>query len=288
MRVQLGYQPPLAAGPLFAFLGDRAIPGVETFDGRTFRRAIRTKAGEVAVIALAPHPSREQITLEVSTDDAVADDEVVETALRLLDLDADPATIDAVLARDPVLRARVLATPGIRLPGAVDGFELAVRAVLGQQVSIRAARTFAGRIAEQIGTRIPKRLAVEGITHVFPTPDQLATAPLDQIGLTRRRIDTLHRLSELASAGDLDISATVDAETTKRKLLDIQGIGPWTVSYIAMRSLRDLDAFPATDLGVKLGSEALGLPTRPREIRDRAERWRPWRGYAVMHLWNAP
>ena len=291
MTIRLAHHPPLAVEPLFSFLGERAIPGVETFDGRTFRRAMFTKNGESAVIALTPHPTRPHVALDVATSVATNDEpapaETVEAARRLLDLDADPVTIDDVLARDPALRSSVRATPGMRLPGAVDGFELAVRAVLGQQVSVRAARTLAGRIATAAGTPLPKQLLVDGITHAFPTADQLAAAPLDIIGLTRRRIDTLHRLAELAASGNLDLSAVADTQSTKEALLAIPGVGPWTVAYVSMRALRDVDAFPATDLGVRLGCQALGLPGSPGEIRERAERWRPWRGYAVMHLWQA-
>ncbi len=286
MTISLGYRPPLAMRSLFSFLADRTIPGVETFDGKTLRRATHTRTGGVTVIGLTPNPTRASIVLDTASDDASDLAGAVEAARRLLDLDADPTPIDRALAQDRVLRPWVRATPGMRLPGAIDGFELAVRAVLGQQISVRAARTFAGRIAIAAGTALPSDHAVDGITHAFPTAEQLAAAPLETIGLTNRRIDTLHRLATLVASGTLNLSGAGDLPTTKELLLAIPGIGPWTVSYVAMRALHDADAFPVTDLGIRLGFEALGLPSSVREIRDRAEGWRPWRGYAAMHVWQ--
>ncbi len=287
MAHRLGYEPPLAFEPLLSFLGARAIPGVETFDGRTFRRSVRTTTGRIAVIRLTPDPARGHVALDASIDDASHLDAVVPPARRLLDLDADPGPIDDLLARDPALRPSVRSTPGLRLPGAIDGFELTVRAVLGQQVSVRAARTFAGRIAIAAGTPLPPEQVVGGVTHVFPTAEQLSVAPLDTIGLTSRRRATLRRLAELVADGVLDLSGQADREATLGSLLSIPGIGTWTASYVAMRALRDTDAFPASDLGVRAGFEALGLPTSIGAIERRADRWRPWRGYAVMHIWRS-
>ncbi len=269
-----------------SFLGERAIPGVEMFDGRTFRRAIRTGSGDIWVIGLRPHASRPFITLDLSTDDPSEVAGFVQTVRTVLDLDTDPTPIDQTLERDPALRRSVRTTPGMRVPGTFDGFELAVRAVLGQQVSVRAARTFAGRIAVDVGTTLPAALAVNGLTHVFPTAERLVDASLDMIGLTRRRIDTLHRLAQLVADGALDLSGTADRTRTEEALLAIPGIGPWTVAYISMRALRDPDAFPASDLGIRLGFERLGLSTAPGAIREHAERWRPWRSYATMRIWR--
>lgn len=267
------------------FLGDRAIPGVETFDGRTFRRAIRTPDDRALVIALTSDPDESHVTLDANDVDATEIDRVERVARRLLDLDADPSVVDAALAADPTLRPLIRATPGIRVPGAIDGFELAVRAVLGQQVSVRAARTFAGRLATAAGTALDQ--PVEGITHLFPSAEQLADTHLDGLGLTRARTTTLGRLAELVADGSLDLSDSADRGSTLDTLLGIKGIGPWTAAYVAMRALRDPDAFPAGDLGVRLGFEALGLSSKPAEIVEHAERWRPWRAYAVMHLWNS-
>ena len=286
LTLRLGYRRPFAAEPLFRFLGDRAIPGVETFDGVTLRRSIRAPDGGAVLIGLTPDPEGPSVTLEVSLAEPTELAAVVQAARRLLDLDADPVTIDAWLARDPALRGSVRAHPGLRLPGAVDGFELAVRAVLGQQISVRGARTMAGRLVERAGTPLPPQERADGITHLFPTAEQVATASFDGIGLTGRRAATLRQLAELVAGGDLDLSGHGDPEVALDKLLAIPGVGGWTASYVAMRALRDPDAFPATDLGIRAGMTAAGLPTTPAAVEDRAERWRPWRGYAAMHLWQ--
>jgi AraC family transcriptional regulator of adaptative response / DNA-3-methyladenine glycosylase II len=276
---------PFAAEPLFRFLGDRAIPGVETFDGRTFRRAIHVRDGSDAIVSLTPSPTAAHVTVETNARDR---DEVIKRSRRLLDLDADPAAIEAILGRDLDLRPLVRAHPGVRVPGAVDGFELAVRAVVGQQISVKGARTIAGRIVAAAGTPLAPGRAVDGISHLFPTAEELAAAPLEELGMTGARVATLRRLAQLVAAGELDLSGRTSTKTALERLLAIRGVGPWTVSYIAMRALRDADAFPVEDLGIRLGMAALGLPTTRAAIRDRAERWRPWRAYAAMHLWNAP
>ena len=284
---ELSYRPPLAAESLMRFLGNRAIPGVESFDGRTFRRAIRTPDNRAFVIELTPHPTENHVTLGangVEAVEATGFERVERVARRLLDLDVDPAIVDAALAADPILRPSVRATPGIRVPGAIDGFELAVRAVLGQQVSVRAARTFAGRLAIAAGT--PLDQPVEGVSHLFPSAEQLAGTHLDGLGLTRARTATLRRLAELVVDGSLDLSGYADRRSMLDTLLGVRGIGPWTAAYVAMRALRDPDAFPTEDLGVRLGFEALGLSSKPAAILEHADRWRPWRAYAVMHLWN--
>ena len=284
VRKRLRCRPPIAIDPLLRFLGDRAIPGVESFDGTTFRRAVRIPDGAHAVIALTPRLDRNEVILQLDGDEAAQEASLIPIARRLLDLDADPAVIDAALRSDPALRPLVRATPGIRVPGAADGFELVVRAILGQQVSVRAARTFAGRIAVASGTRLERPLG--GISHLFPTAEQLAGNSLGSIGLTTARAATLQRVAELVASGELDLSGTADREATTERLLAVPGIGPWTAAYIAMRALRDPDAFPVGDLGVRLGFEALGLPSAPTDRLAYAERWRPWRAYAVMHLWH--
>jgi AraC family transcriptional regulator of adaptative response / DNA-3-methyladenine glycosylase II len=281
---RLSYRAPLAMDPLMRFLGDRAIPGVESFDGGTFRRSVRMPDGRPAVIGITPRPHNEEVMLRAAAEELGDAAALIPTARRLFDLDADPTEIDSALSADLALRPLVRATPGIRLPGAIDGFELAVRAILGQQISVRAARTFAGRIAETVGT--PLERPVDGITHLFPTPEQLARTSLGSLGLTRARGATLQRVAELAAAGELDLTEGTHRVATAERLLEVPGIGPWTVAYISMRALGDPDAFPVGDLGVRLGFESLGLASSPDAMRAHAERWRPWRAYAVMHLWS--
>ena len=236
------------------------------------------------MIELSPDPSEHHVTLEMSDVATTEITRVARITRRFLDLDADPTIVDAALEADPTLRPLVRAAPGIRVPGAIDGFELAVRAVLGQQVSVRAARTFAGRLAIAAGTPIAQ--PIQGVTHLFPSAEQLASMRLEGLGLTRARTATLLRLAELVADGSLDLSGSADHASTIDTLLDIKGVGPWTAAYVGMRALRDPDAFPAGDLGVRIGFDVLGLSSTPSAIAERAERWRPWRAYAVMHLWN--
>ena len=282
---RLRYRPPLAAETLVRFLGDRTIPGVESFDGETFRRAVRMPDARAAVIELAARPERQDVRLRILNEVDIDPSALVGTARRLLDLDTDPSTVDTALSSDPTLRPLVRTTPGIRLPGTVDGFELVVRAILGQQISVRAARTFAGRIAQACGTRLERPIG--DVAYLFPCAELLATSRLDGLGLTTARQATLRRVAELVAAGELDLSGAADLEETRERLLAVRGIGPWTVAYVSMRALGDTDAFPVGDLGVRLGFESLGLASTAAAMRDHAERWRPWRAYAVMHLWNS-
>lgn len=285
LTLRLSYRPPFATAPLLGFLGGRAIPGVEEIVGATLRRSIRTSDGSAAVIALTPHPTEHHVVLDVSVDEVPELGGIVRAARRLFDLDADPSAIDVTLSGDPILKPLVGQAPGIRLPGTIDPFELVVRAVLGQQVSVRAATTLAGRIAAGFGTALPRPAG--RITHLFPTAAHLAEASLDGVGLTGARAETIRRVAELVALGKIDLTGTADVDEALRTLGDVPGIGAWTSAYVAMRALRDPDAFPATDLGVRRRAAAVGLPVDRSELLRRAERWRPWRGYAAMHLWNA-
>jgi len=202
----------------------------------------------------------------------------------LLDLDCDPQTIGAALSDDPTLARLVARRPGMRVPGCADGFELAVRAVLGQQISVKAARTFAGRLVSAWGERV--RTLDERLTHLFPTPAALADAPLELVGLNARQAGTLRSLARAVAQGRLSLDRSTDREDASKRLLGLPGIGDWTASYIAMRALRDPDAFPAGDLGLRQAARQLGLPDGTRELRAHSLRWRPLRAYAAMHLWS--
>jgi AraC family transcriptional regulator of adaptative response / DNA-3-methyladenine glycosylase II len=283
MMRMLRYRPPLAVEPLLRFLRDRAVPGVEEVTATTYRRSLGTPAGP-AVLALEPIPGTERVRLDVTAEDARAVPAAVAAARRILDLDADPVAVAETLGRDPLLRPLIRRLPGIRLPGAAAGFEVVVRAILGQQVSVPAARTMLGRVAGAYGDRSPS--ADPGIAVLFPEPETLAEAPLERLGITGGRALAIRRVATMTAGGELDLTGRGDPHDAIGRLLDVTGIGPWTAQYVRMRALHDPDAFPAGDLGVRRAFERLGLDPSPRTISIRAERWRPWRAYATMLLWE--
>ena len=292
IHLRLGYRPPLATGALFAFLAARAIPGVECVAGLEYRRAMRTHAGD-AVLHLrpapvaVPHDGRvppPAMELELA---AVGPGELaglVRAARRLLDLDADPVAIDSALAADDVLRPLIGEHPGTRLPGAFDGFATTVLAILAQGVSLASATTLAGRIAHVYGPVIDT--GDPAIVRHFPEPGVLASADLSVAGLTGRRAVTIRSVAAAVADGRLTLDPAADPAATIATLRAVPGIGPWTTGYVALRVLRDPDAFPPDDAAVRAAFRRLGLPSDQSTIATRAESWRPWRGYALAHLWS--
>lgn len=278
--LRLPYQAPFAVDTLLSFLGARALRGVEEVEDGTYRRSVRLLDGSAAVIGLTPDIVAGHVALNGPQDDAL-----MRRARRAFDLDADPLAIDAKLAEDPKLAPLVTRIPGMRVPGTFDPFELVVRAIFGQQVSVSGAKTSLGRFAVRFGR--PLDPPSSGITHLFPSAEQVAEVPSDAFEMPRARAEAIRRVAELVARGTLDLSGNAPLDETLHILGEVRGIGPWTLAYVAMRALRDSDAFMAGDLGVRKGFEALGLPVTPRELLERAERWRPRRAYAVMHLWHA-
>jgi AraC family transcriptional regulator, regulatory protein of adaptative response / DNA-3-methyladenine glycosylase II len=281
---RLRYMPPLDLDRLFGFLGSRAIPGIERVEGATYTRAMRTPDGVPVVMELEPDPLEPTVVLRASLGADFGSLQLA--ARRLLDLDADPKAIDATLASDPSLRASIRTAPGTRVPGCVDGFEIAVRAIVGQQVSVAGARTTIGRIAERFGDRLDAPAG--SVVRVFPTPAQMAEAPEDELGMPRVRGAAIVAVARAVERGELDLSGDGDPISVRGRLLAIRGVGEWTQEYVAMRALGDRDAFPVGDLGVRRGFARVGLADDARSMQARAERWRPWRAYAVIHLWNGP
>jgi AraC family transcriptional regulator of adaptative response / DNA-3-methyladenine glycosylase II len=307
LSLRLACREPFDAAAWLGFLAARAIPGVEQVSADRYARTVRTAAGP-GIIELIPRPGQGHVLLRARLSGLGAVGPVVGGARRLLDADADPAAIGTALAADELIAPLVRARPGLRVPGAYDGFELAVRAVLGQQVSVAAASTFAGRLAARLGVPLPaegvpddpsgastdpasgttadaaasRAAGLPGLSVVFPGPEVLAGADLDGLGLTTARQRTLRALAAAAASGRLTLDPGADPGELAARLAGLPGIGPWTIGYILMRAAGDPDAFPAADLGLRRALARLGAPA------GHDARWRPWRAYAALQLWTWP
>lgn len=266
---RLPFQAPLHPDNLFGHLIATAVPGVEEWRDGVYRRSLRLSSG-CGTTALRLMSDHVACTLQLSDEEDLA--EALDLCRFLLDLDADPAAIDGTLSADPLLAPLVAAAPGRRVPRTVDGAEFAIRAVLGQQVSTKAARTHAARLAAAHGTPVGDLLLLP----LEFDPAELAVPE------SRRR--TMAALLDALRSG-LDLSPGADRAAAREWLSSLPGFGPWTVESILMRALGDPDAFLPTDLGIRLAAETLGLPATPAALVRRAEAWRPHRSYAVQHLW---
>jgi AraC family transcriptional regulator of adaptative response / DNA-3-methyladenine glycosylase II len=278
--LRLPFRQPLLPDNLFGHLAATAVPGVEEWRDGAYRRTLRLPYG-VGTVALSPQP--DHISCRLSLTDLRDLSTAVARCRRLLDLDADPVAVDAALGEDPLLAPLVAAAPGRRVPRTVDGDELAVRAVLGQQVSTAAARTHAGRLVRAHGTPVVDPDG--GLTHLFPSAEQLAELDPAQLAFPEARRRTLVSLVRALAAGDVDLREGADWDAARASLDALPGIGPWTVETVAMRAMGDPDAFLASDLGVVAAARRLGLPATPRPLLAASAAWRPWRAYAVQHLW---
>ena len=280
LQLRLDYRPPLAWAPLLGFLDARASAGVELVDGGVYRRTVRI-GDATGWVAVRPDPRRAALVADVPISLASALLPLAARLRALFDLDAHPEAIDAHLRRDPLLAPRVAAHPGLRVPGAFDGFEVAVRAILGQQVSVAAATTLAGRLAAAFGE--PVATPWPGLDRLFPPPAAIATAgeaAVAAVGMPAARARAVVALAGAAERLRLDPHADPAALTAQ--LAALPGIGPWTAAYVAMRAAAWPDALPSSDLALR---RALGdLPAA--DVDARAAPWRPWRSYAVLHLWT--
>ncbi len=285
LTLRLPYRAPFHSESIFRFLGERAVPGVETWDGVTYRRSLRLNHGN-AVVSLspgpmAPGPNAVGCTLHL---DNVADVQAaVQRCRRLLDLDAAPDTIEAHFADDRVLASLVRKRPGLRSPGHPDGTELLTRAILGQQVSVKGARTLAARLVAAVGE--PLVAPVDGVTHTFPSAEAIAGCPITAFAMPGSRARALLQACEQLACGGIVIDAGSDRQEISRQLESLPGIGPWTASYVAMRALGDPDVFLPTDIGVRNALRSIGAESTPKAAAQLAESWRPWRSYALHHLW---
>lgn len=280
----LAFRPPLDWPLLVRFLGMRSIPGVEAVEGLTYRRTLRIGKLSGWFSARPADGGHPAIRLELSASLAPVVMQALHIARALFDLDARPALVADHFTPDPILGPLVERSPGLRVPGAVDGFELGMRAILGQQVSVRGATTLAGRIADRYGEPLETPLA--DLSRLSPTPERIANAGVDAIaaiGLPRKRAETIVSFAIACAEGRVRLRPGMDPAPAIASLEALPGIGPWTAHYIAMRALRWPDAFPHSDLVVM---KALGVK-RPAAALAAAESWRPWRAYATLHLWNS-
>lgn len=285
LTLRLRHRPPLDGAGLIGFLGMRAVPGVELVEGGTYRRVLALPHGP-GIVALTPREAHVDCTLRLRDMRDLA--AAVQRCRRLLDLDADPLAVVAALGDDELIGGLVRATPGLRVPGAVDGAELAVRAVLGQQVTVSGARTLAARLAAAHGEPLADTLpscAPDDLSHAFPTAAALAALDPETLPMPRARGRALVGMCAALAAGDVRLDPGADRDATRAQLLALPGIGPWTAEYVAMRALGDPDAFPATDLGIRHALAGLDAPHDSRSAAAIAEPWRPWRAYAALHLW---
>jgi AraC family transcriptional regulator of adaptative response / DNA-3-methyladenine glycosylase II len=282
--LRLPYRPPLDADGLLAFFAARAVPGVESVSAGVYRRTMRLPH-EPGTVALEPRDSHVVATLRLGDPRDLGP--AVARIRRLLDLDADPVAVDGVLGADPALAPAVAAVPGIRVPGTVDGAETALRTVLGQQVSVAAARTAAAQLVAALGDPLPPALAADGPDQLFPTPATVAERGAEVLRGPARRVATVLGLAAAIADGSLVLDAGRDPADLRAALVALPGVGPWTAGYLAMRLLGDPDELLASDLGVRRGAELLGLPDTADALEARGANWTPWRSYAASHLWRA-
>jgi AraC family transcriptional regulator of adaptative response / DNA-3-methyladenine glycosylase II len=275
---RLRFRPPYDWKGMLSFLAARATPGVETVDHGCYRRSISLNDSQ-GYFEISLDEANHSLVARVQFGDPRSLFFITERIRSMFDLNADWAAIAKTLKADPVMAAQIEAAPGLRVPGCWNGFELAVRAILGQQVSVKGATTLAGRLVKHFGQKFA---GAPGLTHVFPQPHAFADANLTSIGLPRARAETIRALARAIDDGRISFDGAVDSTQFLSNLCEIPGIGKWTAQYVAMRALGEPDAFPSSDLGLL---RTLNLSST-RDLETRAEAWRPWRSYAAVHLWN--
>jgi AraC family transcriptional regulator, regulatory protein of adaptative response / DNA-3-methyladenine glycosylase II len=280
ISLRLPFRQPMCPDNLFGHLVATAIPGVEEWRDGAYRRTLRLPHGP-GVVSLRPGP--EYIGCQLALTDLRDLAMAISRCRRLLDLDADPIAIGDQLSQDPVLAPLVAKAPGRRVPRTVDAAELALRAVIAQQISVAAARTHGARLADRFGEPVDDQAG--GLSRLFPDPAVLADRDLAGLAMPASRRRTVTALARAVASGSVDLDAGADWDQARRALATVPGVGPWTIETVAMRGLGDPDAFIPGDLGVRQAAAALGLAATPVALTRRAECWRPWRGYAVQYLW---
>jgi AraC family transcriptional regulator, regulatory protein of adaptative response / DNA-3-methyladenine glycosylase II len=282
ITLQLSYRPPYDWSHMLTFLARRAIPSLERVDAQSYARTVRTSTGHARIEI---RPCQKEHAVEMRVRGAAPADlfELTSAARRVFDLSADPHQIASAFGDDSILSTLVAQRPGLRIPGVFDPFECAVRAILSQQVSIDVGRDFTARLVARAGQSIDP--AADGLTRLFPTPEIIADLDLGNVGLSTARIAAIRALARAMCDGAIRFNAS--AEDIIRALTQLPGVGAWTAQYVALHGLGDPDAFLATDLVLRRAVAIRATPSTARALKERAEPWRPWRGYAVMHLWAA-
>jgi AraC family transcriptional regulator of adaptative response / DNA-3-methyladenine glycosylase II len=275
---RLRFRPPYHWKGMLAFFAARATPGVEVVDGDCYRRSISSNACQ-GYFEVSLDRAQNAFAVRVEIADSCSLHAIIERIRNVFDLNADWSAIAEGLGNDCELRQRIRAHPGLRVPGCWSGFELAVRAILGQQISVAGATTMAGRVSQSFGQPFS---GPAGLTRIFPTARALSNADLTSVGLTKSRAQTISALARAVRDGHICFEKVHDSNRLLAQLVSIPGIGDWTAQYIAMRALGEPDALPTGDLGLL---RALGL-TSARELEERSMAWRPWRAYASMYLWS--
>jgi AraC family transcriptional regulator of adaptative response / DNA-3-methyladenine glycosylase II len=271
---------------MLRFLAARAIPGMEIVTEERYQRVVnvRDTAGWIEITHV---PGRHALRLTVHHPEGDALPEITARVRHLFDLDLDPAAVAEVLGRDPFLAPLVARRPGLRVPGAWDRFEVAVRAVLGQQITVKAATRLAGKLVATLGAPVSHSLERAGLTHAFPRPELFQADKIAALGMPRARAATLAGLATAVLTDTQIFKPGRNVEETVAQLRTLPGIGEWTAQYIAMRALRETDAFLAGDVALQRLLAHAGRRPNPRELLALAENWRPWRAYAVLHVWTA-
>ena len=282
LRLRLAYKKPFDWHGLLDFLRFRAIPGVEAVDNDSYRRTVGCSDAS-GFIRLTNDPGHAQLLLELNLKDATPLVPLVDRVRRVFDLRADPVQIGECLKRSRLLKTAF--RPGLRVPGAWDPFEVGVRAILGQQISVAAATTLAGRLVERFGRHIDSE-GENALHSLFPEPEDLISPELGKIGLPSKRADAIRNFARSVAQGDLRLDSSLGLEDSIERLCRVDGIGPWTAHYVAMRAFGETDAFPASDLGIRHALAIEGKLPSEKEVMAIAEEWRPWRAYAAVNLWS--
>jgi AraC family transcriptional regulator, regulatory protein of adaptative response / DNA-3-methyladenine glycosylase II len=277
--LRLGFRPPYNWEGMLRFLAARATPGIEVVEGGVYRRSISLN-GEHGYFEVSLDDRDPALVARVHYANPLSLFTIIERIRRMFDLNADCTAIAETLRADPALADLVETSPGLRLPGSWNGFELGVRAILGQQITVKGATAMAARLVQAFGQPFS---AAGGLTYIFPTPEVLAHADLTQIGVTSARALTIRNLARAVCAGEVCFEGILDPEAFLAQLCEIPGIGRWTAQYVAMRALAEPDVFPTGDVGLLRALELTGA----RELERRAQAWRPWRAYAAIYLWSS-